>query len=331
MFSRTLPARAWRLGLLLIFLLGVAFYLALGRVTKSSVTQELLARQQIIARAGAANLVSFFKFFGDSVAVLSNLSSIERRDVMTTRDLDAFVEQWRESGLVGGVVLTDKYGVAEFNSNILETHDVGADLSDRDYFVWAKGETGRGLPAGRQGEYFIGQPVVSRLGATKDQVIVPVASPVYQRDVFTGVVVAAVQLQPLADRYLELMEVSDRTEVYLVDQSGDLLYSNSTQEVMGSNIFGLLGNNLKSVLSSNKEGTFQNSFLDPKSGKVEEHLIAYSPIDSGDQRWILIMATPIQEVTELAGPIYIRQIAILMLVSLTTLLFGIIVARNSQS
>lgn len=82
--------------------------------------------------------------------------------------MDAFVEQWGKSGVIGGVVLTDRAGVVRFNSNVTGISDTGESLADRDYFSLAKSQKG-------PGEYFVGQPVVSRLGATKGKVIIPVA------------------------------------------------------------------------------------------------------------------------------------------------------------
>lgn len=302
--------------------LGAAFYLVLGRGAKSTVTQQLLRRQQTIARAEASNITSFFQVFGDSMAVLAQLSSMERRGPETVQDMDAFVEQWRDSDLVGGVVLTDRNGVVRFNSNVLGTRDVGASLADRDYFVWAENQLG-------EGEYFIGQPVVSRLGASKGQTIVVVAAPVYQNGIFAGVVAASVKLQPLTERYLGLMKVSDATDVYLINEHGDLLYSSSASDAMGSNLFEHL-QGLKNTLNTTEEGKLQVSYLDPKSGKPEEHLIAYSPITLGSQNWLIIMASPIQDITDLTAPIYIRIAAMLLLVSLTVLLFGVIVSRDNQ-
>lgn len=320
---------SWRLfsnrvllfALLLIVGLSVVIYLS-GRWVKASMTQQLLRQHQTLVRAEASNITSFFQVFGDSIAVLAQLGSMEQWDTETVRDMDAFVEQWRDSGLVGGVVLIDKKGIVRLNSNILGTSDVGASLADRDYFTWTKS-----LP--EEGEYFVGEPVAFRLGATKSQIIVPVASPVYQKGVFVGVLVASVKLYPLTEAYLELMKISDQTDVYLINERGDLLYGSHAQDKVGTNIFDLL-QIPQNVLNTTEEGNLQLSFLDPKSGKSEEHLVAYSPILLGSQNWVLIMASPTQDVSNFTKPIYVRQTAILLLVSLTILLFGLIVARENQ-
>jgi len=309
---RVLSTRLWLFGLLLVAGLGVTFYLALGRIAKSSITQQLLHQEQIIARAEASNIMSFFQAFGDSTAVLAQLHSMERKDAVTAQDMDAFVEQWRDSDLVGGVVLTDRHGVVLFNSNVLGTRDVGKSLRDRDYFVWAKSQP-------KEGEYFIGTPVVSRTGASKGQVIVPVASPVYQNGVFTGVVVASVKLNSLTKHHLELMRVSDQEDVYLTNQSGEILYSNSAPDSVGSNIFEFLPG-LKDTLKPAEEGNLQ----------TKAHLKAYSPISLGSQNWSLVTVSSVRDVVSLTTSVYVRLAIMLLLVFLTILLFGIVTSREME-
>ncbi|MBI2404997.1 cache domain-containing protein [Candidatus Gottesmanbacteria bacterium] len=313
MFWRTLPTRMWLMWLCLMIGLGATFYGVLSLGAKATIAQQLLHRQQILARAEGSNITSYFQVFGDAIAVFAQLESTRSRNVNVVRNMDAFVEQWRDSGLVGGIVLTDKQGVVRFNSNVLGTRDIGASLADRDYFVWAKNQSG-------EGEYFVGQPVVSRLGASKDQAIVVVASPVFQQGAFTGVLAASVKLQPLTQRYLELLKVSDSTDVYLINKSGDLLYSRSAADV-GARTFKLLNDDtVKRAVNTTGEGTLE----------TEEHLIAYSSLSLRDQHWLIIMSTPIQTVVSLTTPIYIRQLAIFLLVSLTILLFGVVAARQHQ-
>ena len=324
MFWRALSIRSWLLGALLIAGLCAFFYLVFVRGTESATIQILLNRQQIIARAEANNVESFFQVFGESIAVLAQLSSMESLGTKTLEDVATFVDQWRESGLVGGVVLTDKNGLVQLNSNVLGTSDIGTSLADRDYFVWAKGEP-------KEGEYFIGQPIVSLLMATKDQIIVPVAAPVYQNSTFVGVVSATVKLQPLTERYLKLMKVSDDlTEVYLVDQYGKLLYS-PVRDAAGSDVSELLGDNIKNALDTNQEGKMRATYSDSKSGKPEDHLIAYSSISLGGQNWLLITSSTYRSVVDLTVPTQILQTAMLILASLSILLFGIIVARENKS
>lgn len=311
-FRRALSSWVLKLGLLSVVGLGAVFYFVLGLGPKSIITQQLLQRQQVMARAEASNITSFFQIFGDAVVVLAQLSSMKSQNVTTQQDMDVFVERWRDDNLIGGVALTDKNGVVRFNSNLFQTSDVGVTLADRDYFLWAKNQS-------KEGEYFIGQPVINRLEATEGQLIVPVAAPVYQQGVFAGTVVASVKLKPLTELYLQMMKVSGETEVYVIGDHGGLLYSSPAPDVVGSSIFELFPE-LKNILNPTKEDKLH----------AAQRLIAYSPIQLGSQNWSLIMASPIQYTVGLTAPVYLRLVAVLLLAFLTGLLLGIVVTRSKQ-
>lgn len=300
-----LPTRVFFFGFLLIVILSVATYLLWGRDSELRATQQLLARQEVFSRAGASNIASFFQSFGDSLVVLAQAPSIRNKDAGATVLMDAFVEQWSKSGIVGGVVLIDASGIVRFNSNITGIPDVGESLADRDYFLWAKGKQD-------VGEYFVGRPVTSRLGATKGKTIIPVAAPVFRNGVFVGALGTSVSLNDLAENYLELMKVSSLTEVYLLSQEGEMLYGNPFPASE------TLGESLKSALSQMTDG----------SSKVEEHLVAFSPVSLGSQNWLLVMSSPAQEVSTVTVPIYIRLVALMLLVVITTFFFGVIVAKE---
>jgi hypothetical protein len=106
------------------------------------------------------------------------------------------------------------------------------------------------------------------------------------------------------------MKISDTAKVYLINQKGDLLHSNSSGQ-------GLL-DSIKSRLNTTEEGSL----------RAEGHLIAYSPISLGSQNWIFIMASPSKEVGNITIPIYIRLISLFVLVSGTIFLFGVEVVRE---
>ena len=245
---------------------------------------------QVLARSQASGLTSYFNVRGNSLAALARSG--------TTADMEIFVEQWAKKGITVGVILTDENGVVRFNVNVLGTSDAGGSVADRDYFRWAK-------TSGKEGAFFVGQPVISRLGASKGKVIVPVASPVYRTGEFRGVVVAAVELTPLTKRYLELMKISDSTEVYLLNQEGDLLYA-PTADVMGENVFEVLqarpfvgskylAGRLKSVLESGGEGKLWLVYRSPRSDSLQLRLGAYSPVAADGQKWLLVVTSPLEE------------------------------------
>lgn len=320
-FRKILSSWIFLYSLFSVSLIGAAFYLVLGKEIESTITQQLLNRQRTIARAEAANITIYFEKTGNSIATLAQLSSIEAHNANTVGDLDTFVEQRREAGIIGGIVLTDKNGVVQFNSNVSGIRDLGASLSDRDYFLWAKNQGG-------EGKYFISQLFVSRLGATKGQSIIVVASPEYKNGAFMGVVAASVKIKPLAERFLTSMKISALTEVYMIDGNGDLIYSNVAPDAIGSNISKLFSGDsaLQGKIKNAPGATVGDQFA------TKQHLIAYSPVILGTQSWLLIISSPAQEVVNLATPLYIRQVVVLVLTATVILLFGIIITgKKNQS
>lgn len=301
MHIKELPVRAVWFGFLLLVVLGTVFYFILGQGMERIATQQFLKREQTLVRAQVSNLTSFFQTFGDSIAVLAQLKTVTNPG-SAIWEIDTFVKQWRDSGLIGGIILTNKNGTVQFNSSVSGIKDTGVSMADRDYFLWAKDRS-------RVGEYFAGQPVVSRAGDTKGQVIVPVASPVFRGKVFAGLVVASVKFQPLVKQYFEMMKISDTTEVFLINNDGRVLYSSSGRDLEPEH---------KKQLDINREGVLVS----------KERLVAYSPILLGNQNWLFVLAVPAKEANGVSASIYIRLSVMIVLIFLTFLLHGVVVTRE---
>ena len=305
-----------------------------ARGAKQSVTNQLLAKQKVLTRAEANNVSTFFTVFGESVAVMAQLKSIEARNADAQHNLDAFVEQWRESNLNGGIITTNKNGVVDIHSSVTGIVDLGEDLSDREYFVWAQDA--------QKGEYFVGKPIISRLGATEGELIVAVASPIFNGDEFDGAIAASVKLVPLMQRYLDLMKVADDSQVFLLDEGGELIYTSSDKYSYGANVFDyfakypfkgseVLVEKTKTALAESKEGSLRTSFIDPEDASVKNYLVSYSPVLVGGKKWMLVITSPANEVWELTVPIYTRLAFLGIFVSLTVLAFGIFVRKEVEA
>lgn len=280
-----------------VILLGMfksTFWLIAAMVVMGAVmwiaSKPALLREQMLARAQASGLVSYFSVRGNSLAALARSG--------TTADMEIFMSQWAKRGITVGVILTDENGIVIFNVNVSGTSDTGMSVVDRDYFKWAK-------TSGKEGEFFVGKPVISRLGATKGKTIVPLASPVYRGGEFKGVAVAAIELAPLTERYLDMMKISGFTEVYLLDQDGNLLYapgadleSKNVYEVLRARPF--LGSEyivrrLKEVLVSGEEGKLWLVYRSPRTGNLQLRSGAFTPAEVHDQRWLVVVTSPLDE------------------------------------
>lgn len=315
--------RVWWVGFAVVCVIAAAFYLILGLGAKQTISEQVLSQEQTLARSESSNVNSFFTAFGSSLAALSLHSSIQNRDALAQSDLDSFIDQWKANGVVGGVLYLNKNGVVTMNSNTIGANSIGTNLSDRDYFIWAKNQ-------GSAGEYFVGKARVSTTGASRGKVIVVVSTPIYQDGVFIGSLAASIEIKPLTDRYLGLMKVNGQSDVYLLGTSGDMLYSSRPSDTLGVNVFTpgnyLLGSKsisdmLKNSLNNNMEGRTQ----------TEGYLIAYSPIELSNKNWLIVNVALNKDILDIVRPLFIRQVAILILVLISTFLFGVIIIRDIET
>lgn len=310
--------RLFWIWILATILLGLIFYFFMGRIIGSPISDQQLSILQTISRAEKSNIIAYFQSFGNAVAVLAQQRSIVLQNANAPIDMETFIDQRREDGFIGGVALTDKEGRVQLNANILRTKDTGVSLADRDYFLWAKEE-------GEKGKYYIGKPVIGRGQSTKGQYIIPVAAPVYLDQEFAGIVVSSVKLQSIMERTFGLMKISNDKNVYISDEDGGLIYSSSEPNKVGSNVSELfsdkaLREGIVNALKAAEGGRF----------KTDNYLVAYSPIKLGAQNWLLIVTSPSQEITNITVPIYLRLTALIILISISIFLFGIVSVRIAR-
>lgn len=176
----------------------------------------------------------------------------------------------------------------------------------------------------------------------KGEPIVPVVAPIVDEGVFEGVVVSPIKLKSLKEKYLELLRISDKTGVYLIDKQGTIIYSNHNPGIVGQNTEALIDQNqflgsnlliekLKGIIERQDEGGLVTSLLDQNSGKVKDYYVAYSPIDLKDQKWILVMTTPVEEATPMAASLKSRLKIMILLISLTMFFYGFLVKKEVES
>lgn len=320
-----------------IFIVFAAFiYIRSQDKTEMTLVEQTFRREQVIAKAGAKSIESFFELFGAQMATFSTRSAIATQNLEDAQiAMDLFVDKWQDTA-VGGIVLLGEDGKVLVNANRLKTPETGMDFSDRDYFVWAKDA--------KPFEVFVSKSMVSRLGASKGKYIVVVATPVLANGEFGGVLAASIILSELTDIYLTPLKVSQESQVYLLNQEGIILSStiselpgkNFTQYIKanpfpGSNI---LLDKLKETLTlafEKGEGTldyFRNSPEDKKS--LKRWLLAYSAVNLRLRgleqpesllplRWLLAVETPAEEAF-----VHILPFSILQTTSFVITVLGVI-------
>lgn len=316
LFDRFTTTTRWLVRIFLglgvvIALLAVFIYLLAERNTQQSLIEQMLHRQQVIARAGAksieAHLINTEN--GLKLLVRSQRVVVMGKDVQEV--LNDYISDRKGTPTTGAAVINREGKIIANANNLGGPTEIGMSVADRAYFAWAKGA--------REGEVYLGGPMVSRLGATKGQTIIPIASPIVDNGKFRGAAVTVVLLSKLTELYLNPLKISDQTQVYLVNRDGVLLYA-PYERLVGVNYFDYLkskpykgSEEALAPLKKSVEGKGEEGKLDillpneQQGGTPTRFLIAYSPLKLGSTSLILAVASPIDEAMIFAGPLYTNQ------------------------
>ncbi|HJX45813.1 MAG TPA: cache domain-containing protein [Patescibacteria group bacterium] len=328
----------------IVLIVGGVIYFYSGKITEREVAEQMLHREQVITRAGAASIHSFIDLAGKSLLILSRIPRLGS-NTQTQSALDDFINDWQTTPIVEAMLVNTEGKVIFVANREVTDIEKNISLADRDYFVWAKNA--------KQGELFLGQSIQAKLGAFKDEYVVTLSTPVYKNNEFDGVLVTAILVLKLTDSYINPLKISDRSQIYLVDRSGSIIYSHITP-LLGVNFLDFLeenpftGSNI--VINAVKEKF--NKLTDESEGKLEyirndyfdktsfnKWLLTYSTIDLGnfsqpDKRWILVVETPYEDAELFSNPFLSNQTIVLIffiLVILISSILGISITRTGES
>lgn len=112
---------------------------------------------------------------------------------------------------------------------------------------------------------------------------------------------AAINLGQLLDRYVAPMQSGEFGAGYALDDKGRVLYDHE-KEIIGENIFYGLHANYPSVLDldkrmvSEEKGTGEYRFTVKRGGMESRKLIAWNTVHLGDQRVVIALSAPDQEI-----------------------------------
>jgi hypothetical protein len=304
--------------------IGIFVYFQQGTSTQSALAEQVFEREEIVVKAGNVLLDAFIGHLGNQISAYStrpDIISFDPQGVQT--DLRVLLESWKD-GPVSGVVLVDANGLVKFGLDRQGNTGVGTDVSDREYFNWAK--------TAKESDSFVGDPILSRIGFTKGEYIVPVASPVIKNGKFNGVLVASFLLNEVTTKFLNPLIISDDALIYLTDQNGVIL-SASIPSLVGVNYLDYVrsipgGTNISQTLSmtltSATEGKLGVSLPDEtKSRTPSQYLIVYSPIFFGSSHWVFSIATQKDITLSYAKPFYKNQLMSLIYLIVVVLVFAI--------
>jgi hypothetical protein len=307
----------------ILLVLAVVFYLGFGTSARAALIEQMLHREQIVARSGSSSVGVYLNLVGNSLKILAKVAP-------TQEGLNIFTEKWNDT-LVTGTILTDAKGKVIVNSTRPGEVSTEMDLSDRDYFIWAK--------TAAEGEVYLSNPFISRSGTSEEKYVVLISTPVLKNGEFNGVLAGAVLLSEIPEYFLDPLKISTATRIYLMDERGVIL-SSPISQLIGVNYIDYLNSNpflgslatvptFKKALASREEGKIDIALQDETNGKLTRFLIAYSPIMiNGDERhWLLAIATPAEDALVYMGPIYARQFVAIVAAFLAVLALGIRLAK----
>lgn len=321
--------RLFLLVVLSFLVISSSAYVLFGRGAYGALVEQILHRQQVITRSGANSIESVFRIMGNSLVNLSGSPDLLANDDSTQLVLDKFVSSW-EQGFLEGVALADRNGIITYNSNLANIDNVGEDVSDRAYFSWARGVNKEG--------YQVFDPVISKLGITEGQFIIPIATPVYnQNGDFEGVLVGAVLVSEITKFFLEPLSISGESLAFVVSQDGTLVFS-SSEDLVGTNYLEVIENSnfLGSVetakifrerIAQGTEGKLDILLPSRSDLSLTRFLIAYTPFEIRANKLILIMATPVEEALVYMFPFYLRG---LIFVGILVIIFVFFAIRASK-
>lgn len=278
-------------------------YRSLDRRMEKILVEQTLRRERVMGRTGAKSITSFFDLLSHSLALLGkdlDLGNFQQ-------NLDAFIKEW-ESTPIKGVVWVNELGVRQGSATTggFEPIEEGVKVGERDFFKKAKN--------GREGKVYIGKSMLPP-GMKESVLIVPVATPVFRNSQFKGALIAAVVIADLTKEYLEPLQLSKETRVYLVRQDGVFLYA-STEQLIGANYFdGLKAIDfpgreetewkLRQALESGEAGDLDIELPDQaEGGVIKRFLASYTPVrmPEADGYYWLAIALPVEKATDLYGP-----------------------------
>lgn len=306
---------------LLIVILGLIYFLLICLLPRYSIVGQLLRQEHAVAEAQAQNIQTFVNDMGNDLISVSKENDIVNPGLGTNKVLKSFVDRWGKNNIITGISITDKEGVVIYNHSNISPMEIGTSLADRDYFIWAKDQI-----AG--GHYIVGASIIARYGVNEGRYITPLAVPIFRDGVFSGMLASAIRTSEMTEYFLSTMNISGNTDVFLLGKNGYILFNSRNPEDLEINISEAKQNNLfldnkrlnekiYNALAKEKDGSLVAKYKDSNSGVPESHAIAYYPVIMPGRHWLVVLATPVTEVTKPSIPTYVNHVAILMLLSLT--------------
>lgn len=298
------PVRAISLIFFVIFCaLSNFVYFMLDNGSVNSLIEQMLHREQVIVRSGAKTISGFIDLSSKSLLALAN------QDEVTDHELKDFIDNFSNTPITG-VIRTNQQGEIVSAFSNIEKLSSGGNVSDRDYFQSAKSNPNQKI--------IFGKSIVSRATGASQDYKIPIVTPVVKNGQFKGVITISISVPLLTNHYLDSLKISDQTDIILIDKDGYFLSSHHP-EVVGQSIAGYIEKNpflgdklifptIQQKLQETDEQKLDLVIPNLTSGKLTRTLIASTPINFDNNKWFLVITTPVDDALAFVSPFILKNI-----------------------
>ncbi|MEE8185223.1 MAG: HD domain-containing phosphohydrolase [Thermodesulfobacteriota bacterium] len=299
------------------------------KATEEAIFDEFNQRQLVLAKEMTSGIKLYFESLAKDIRALGMISEVQRLDeVSTRREIQRRFNEVEPLG-VNDIGVLDANGVVRYT--VMAPQIEGSDFSWRRYYQKAKKMTHsdtyiiefiefKGIKVGQRGILL----AVPMFETTADEDYSPPSGK------FAGVVICTFKLDTLTQRFVAHVKSSERGHVFLIDNEYNVLWA-PDRSLFGKNLleegreFPAFQQIVKSMVTGNS-GTaeyFYYKFDDDTSkytGDREEKLIAYSPIDIGNNLWAIGIWAPKEDARKLIRSVYRKYQLLVGLIILIGLL-----------
>jgi PAS domain S-box-containing protein len=257
----------------------------LHRQNKMEVLSEFQGHQLIHAQHLAHQIESFFRFRSRELKALSSLVSREYGDLKkNSADIEIYSKMMRHAKAVS---LYNGSGTMVYTT---DSHGIGSDHGDREFFSWARKKENRGK--------VFGLPLFQA-----DPFMLLFAVPLYQDSLdknhpessgkFVGVLTLTVDLQEfLANQFDFLDPGKNLHQVWIMDTEGKLLFQYEHKEMVHRNIY----QRGESCQQCHTSFDYAEKILKERQGIIHyqlkdfpERMAAFAPMEFEDMSWIVVL------------------------------------------
>lgn len=255
-------------------------------------TTRIGTDKRLMARAGAQRMESFFERVEMDLRILSQVGVREEvGQAQARRLMEEAVDRYAGTPLVS-MVRTDKDGRLLFSVNRERLPiALGMDLSDREYFRWARTQADDEV-------VFLSEALVARADPLEGHRVVVVAVPVFVDDRFDGVMFASVGFRMLIEDYVASLAVYEGSDVSVVDSNGTVIFGLLGRDISGRHLNELIRGKrpselgqyeryVEDILSGVNSWAEMELSVGGEQGR-EKWIVGFAPIEFGGQMWSLL-------------------------------------------